>query len=363
MKKIGFIGLGLIGGSLARAVKRVHPDLELTAFDTDAKMLELAEKEHIITCGSTCLDSSLKHCDILFLCTPVSTIPSYLEEIKPFLWDGCIVTDVGSVKGIIHDAVKKAGISSYFIGGHPMAGSEKTGFQSANDRLFENAYYLLTPSNEIPQSKLDCLSELLSSLGALPLVLSPVLHDEITAAVSHVPHIIASSLVNLLRQNDTPEGLMKLTAAGGFKDITRIASSSSAMWQQICLSNQSAILKMLDQYIALLEKFRSDIAGQEEQQIYDAFSKAKDYRNSIPNTSSGPIQKVYELYCDLADEVGGIAMLATSLACNQISIKNIGIIHNREFTEGVLRIEFYHKEAAQKAAALLKKCNYTIYER
>lgn len=363
MKKIGFIGLGLIGGSIARTIKRINPDIELVAFDTDSKILCLAEKEKLISCGLNKIDMRLAGCDLIFLCTPVSSIPMYLEELKPFLWEGCIITDVGSVKGVIHEAVKKAGMNAYFIGGHPMAGSEKAGFQNSNDRLIENAYYLLTPTEEVPQQKVERLLEFFEALGALPLVLTPSLHDQITAAVSHVPHIIASSLVNLLRQNDTPEGLMKLTAAGGFKDITRIASSSSAMWQQICLTNQSAILNMLDQYIILLEKFRSDIEEKNADQIYDAFYEAKEYRNSIPNTSSGPIQKVYELYCDLADEVGGIAMLATSLACNQISIKNIGIIHNREFADGVLRIEFYHKEAAQKAAALLKKCNYTIYER
>ena len=156
---------------------------------------------------------------------------------------------------------------------------------------------------------------------------------------------------------------MKTIAAGGFKDITRIASSSPVMWENICLSNQEQILKLLDCYIHTLEIMRKDIADANSSALLDAFTAAKDYRDSITITAKGALKNVYELYLDLIDETGGIATVATILASNNLSIKNIGIIHNREFEGGVLRLEMYDGESLALAVALLKKHHYTIYER
>jgi prephenate dehydrogenase len=155
---------------------------------------------------------------------------------------------------------------------------------------------------------------------------------------------------------------MRTLAAGGFKDITRIASSSAVMWQNICLTNTSSIQNFLNQYISILKEFHSSLTRQDEDYLYQFFDGASEYRNSIPN-KSGMMQKVYEIYLDIIDEAGAIATIATLLATNSISIKNIGIIHNREFQEGVLRIEFYDESATAKAVDLLKKYSYTVYER
>ena len=188
-------------------------------------------------------------------------------------------------------------------------------------------------------------------------------HDFVTASISHLPHILASSLVNLVKGLDNSSQIMKRVAAGGFRDITRIASSSPVMWQQICLTNQAQILRLLESFIASLEQTKAEIASLDEAYLFDFFQSAKDYRDSLPLTGSGPIPKVYELYCDMVDEAGGIAALATILGTNQISIKNIGIIHNREFEDGVLHIEFYQESALKDAIALLRKYHYTVYER
>ena len=156
---------------------------------------------------------------------------------------------------------------------------------------------------------------------------------------------------------------MKTIAAGGFKDITRIASSSPVMWENICLSNREQILKLIDAYVEMLLKTRKDIENKNEQALIDSFSSAKDYRDSITISQKGVLKNVYELYLDLLDEAGGIATVATILASNHLSIKNIGIIHNREFEDGVLRLELYDAEALEVAVELLKKHHYTIYER
>ena len=244
-----------------------------------------------------------------------------------------------------------------------MAGSEKTGLSNASETLLENAYYIITPTKKSPSPAVEELTKLVRSLGAIPLVLGYEQHDYATAAISHLPHVIAYSLVNLVRESDDENEIMKTIAAGGFKDITRIASSSPVMWENICLSNQEQILKLLDNYIHTLEVVRTNIADADSPALLDAFTAAKDYRDSITITAKGALKNVYELYLDLIDETGGIATVATILASNNLSIKNIGIIHNREFEGGVLRLEMYDGESLALAVALLKKHHYTIYER
>jgi len=157
--------------------------------------------------------------------------------------------------------------------------------------------------------------------------------------------------------------MMKQLAAGGFKDITRIASSSPTMWQHICLKNRENISHILDAYIETLKEARDAVASSDEEVLYRIFETSRDYRNSIPDASLGPIKKNFSVYCDIIDEAGGIATIATILASNNISLKNIGIIHNREFEEGVLRIEFYDEASSHKAADLLQKYRYIVYER
>ena len=360
---IGFIGLGLIGGSIAKSIKRFYPDYRIYAYTRTEATLDEAIKEGVVDVKCKKEDPRFSECDYIFLCAPVNDNISYLSWLKDKIAPGCIVTDVGSVKGEIHKAVHEMGMDGHFIGGHPMAGSEKTGYQSATDYLIENAYYILTPGGEIDILRLTDFMELISSLGAIPLVLTYEEHDYITAAVSHLPHIIASALVNAVHKMDTPEEYMKLIAAGGFKDITRIASSSPVMWQQIFLENREMISKVLDEFIRLIVQAKCWVDNSDSSELYDMFSSSREYRNSLPDSTKGALDRVYAVYCDLYDEAGGIAAIATLLANNNINIKNIGIIHNREFEEGVLRIEFYEEEDCIKAENVLNEHNYTIKKR
>lgn len=362
-QKIGFIGLGLIGGSIAKTIKRFYPDYELIAFDTNRTTLSLALQEETIDFAATTIDESYQNCDYIFLCAPVTYNVEYLKKLKPLISSSCIITDVGSVKTNVHEEVTALGMSSLFIGGHPMAGSEKTGYENATDHLLENAYYILTPSETVPKEKVESYQNFISTLNSIPLVLDYKEHDYVTAAVSHLPHIIASALVNFVKESDSKEELMKMIAAGGFKDITRIASSSPVMWQQICLENQSNIEKVMVGFSTLLQNAQEWVKEGQKDTLFEFFQSAGDYRNSIPNSSLGPIKKIPAIYCDIIDETGSISIIASILASNGISIKNIGIVHNREFEEAVLRIEFYDERASVTAATLLRKYRYVIYER
>ena len=361
--KTGFIGLGLIGGSLAKAIRLFVPDCTIIAYDCDQNTLANAVREGTVDSVSSSIDSSFQGCDYIFLCAPVSVNTSYLPALKPYIGSDTILTDAGSVKTEIHRAVIENHLESSFIGGHPMAGSEKTGFSFSKAALFENAYYILTPEKAVSPDKISRYRSLVEQIHAMPLIMGCARHDEITAAVSHLPHIIASGLVNYVRRSDSPDGVMRQIAAGGFRDITRIASSSPDMWQQICLANHDSILKSLHSYTASLREIETLLEEGDSVKLREYFSEARDYRDSMPDRASGPIEKTFVLYCDLVDEAGGIATIATILATQNISIKNIGIIHNREFEEGVLRIEFYDGTSYDRGVASLERHHYTVYTR
>ncbi len=360
---IGFIGLGLIGGSIARTIRRLYPEKKLYAASGHASTIAEAYGARAIDNAAPLPLGEIAACDLIFLCAPVQKNIEYLRALKPLLAPGSIVTDVGSVKSGIHAAAEAEGMSRCFIGGHPMAGSEKTGFANSTAYLLENAYYILTPSAGTPAEKVDELADFVRSLGALPMVMDCAAHDHATATVSHLPHIVAAGLVNLVRDQDDTHETMKTIAAGGFKDITRIASSSAVMWENICLSNREQILEIMDRFSEQMSAIRSRIAAGDGGAVNGFFQSAKDYRDSISVSDSGSIKKTFELYCDLIDEAGGIATIATILASNNLSIKNIGIVHNREFEDGVLHLEMYDADSLHEAVELLRKYHYTVYER
>lgn len=359
----GFVGLGLIGGSIAKAIKAFHSDYQICAYDVNEESLVAAGNEGIVDIVLSDIGKGFEICDIIFLCAPVSCNAENLLRLKKYIKPDCLLTDVGSVKTGIHEQISALGLEAQFIGGHPMAGSERFGFANSKAQLLENAYYILTPTASVPDYMIENYKQLVQSLGAIPLILSYSQHDYVTGAISHLPHVIAAALVNFVRDADGEDGIMKLIAAGGFKDITRIASSSSTMWQQICLTNTDNISELLGQYIKALEDIKHKIDQKSEQPIFDFFSDARVYRDSFIEASSGPIKKSFSIYVDIPDEPGAIASIATMFALNSINIKNIGITHNREFEEGILRIEFYEEDSIRAAIELLEKKNYVVHQK
>lgn len=370
MNTYTFIGFGLIGGSIAKRLKQEQPDCMIYSYSRT--------KEHLLPAiVDGILDGVLDKPDdfevitsssIIFLCTPVTYIEQYLMQLAPIILNepACadtIITDVGSTKNDIYETICRLGLSSHYVGGHPMAGSEKTGYQNAKAHLLENAYYILTPCPDTGSGMTERMEALAKQLGSIPIVMNSKEHDYAVAAISHLPHLIASSLVNLVHDRDNPEQIMKQIAAGGFKDITRIASSSPEMWEQICMSNREPIIQLLDDYIHSLSSIRASISDSRGQDIYGLFDASRTYRDSISDINRGPLPLEHSIYCDIADETGAIATIATFLAIQQISIKNIGIIHNRESDEGVLKIEFYTQEAKNQAAEVLKNRMYTVFPR
>lgn len=213
----GFIGIGLIGGSVAKALRRVYPGCKIIVYNRSAEARVLALNDGTANIAVDKVDSTFAECDYVFLCTPVEKNVEYLKILKSIIKSDCIITDVGSVKGNIHSVVKELSMEKSFIGGHPMAGSEKTGYEHANDRLLENAYYAITPASDVNEARVLEFTEIVNTIGAIPINISYMEHDRVVAAISHLPHIVASSLVNLVKHNDSKEEYMKIMAAGGLK--------------------------------------------------------------------------------------------------------------------------------------------------
>lgn len=360
--QIGFVGLGLIGGSIAKSIRRLFPKTSIIGFDVDTNALSKATEDGTLSKVVTSIEA-MGECDYIFLCAPVHYNIAYLPILKKVIKDTCILTDVGSVKSDICKAIHENHLDDYFIGGHPMVGSERSGYDAANDRLIENAYYFVTPSSAVPIQKVEEFRTFLEDLGAIPIVYSPEKHDEITAYISHIPHVIASCLVNLVAGKEDDNQMLKQLAAGGFKDITRIASSNPVVWEHILLSNPENVTKGLRAFIADLNNMIDNIENENARGIYNFFDRAKDYRNSVPDHATGVIRVNYDVYVDIPDEPNALAKAVTYIGNANINLKNIGITHNREDNEGVLRLSFYNDESAIQAVNILIQKGYQVYKR
>ncbi len=358
---IAFIGLGLIGGSIARGIKRANPDIRIMAYMRTRRRLEQAHAQGIVDVILDGIDGHLSQCDMIFLCTPVEYNADYLKSIRPYLKPGAILTDVGSTKTNIHEEVRRLHMEDCFVGGHPMAGSEKTGYENSTDHLLENAYYIVTPSEKSTSEQVERVAEIARTLGAIPMVLDYREHDRAVAAISHLPHLVASTLVNLVKARDNSAETMKQIAAGGFKDITRIASSSPEMWEQICMANSGPIGEILEQYIASLSSILEAIKSHREGAVFDLLKESREYRDSITDRAKGAIEPDYSFSVDIVDEAGAISTLSVILAAKGISIKNIGINNNRERGEGALRITFYDEESLNAAWTQLTRYHYELF--
>ena len=280
--KITIIGVGLIGGSLGLALKEKNPNSRIVGIDKQ-EIIEKAIAQGAIDEGIVNLEEGIKEADIIIIATPVKTILNILTQINPFLKKGCLVTDTGSTKQqIVQKANKVLSKDIFFVGGHPMAGSEKYGIESAYPYLFHNKTYILTPTHKSNLGALEKISLLIKMIGAKKLILDPLEHDRIVSAVSHLPQIIAVSLINAigesaLRGNNNNY----FKAAGeGFKDMTRIASSPYKMWEDICDTNQENILEMIQEFKNYLEVMEDKLKN-DPNSLKEEFQKASKLRKTL----------------------------------------------------------------------------------
>ena len=286
METFGFISLGLIGGSVARAIREKNPDAKIIAYNRSPRSLEEALSDGVINEAVYQSDfekdgfRAFAGCDLIFLCAPVQKNEEFLEQLKPVISPSCIITDVGSVKQIPAAFAKNAGLSSFFVGGHPMAGSEKSGYDNSSEDLLKGCVYILTPTDDTDTKKTERISGILKALGFELKVTTPYLHDYAVAGISHLPHVSSAALTCAVKDADTDDHLMKAFAGNGFQDTTRIAASSPEVWEQICLANSENIVELLERYIEKLELMKHFISEGEGEGIRKMFKDAGNYLHS-----------------------------------------------------------------------------------
>ncbi len=354
---IGIIGLGLIGGSLAKAIKKKDKNIKIVAFDLDIIQLNSALCDDNIDSYTLKIDDSFQKCDIIFICTPVDITIKIILDLKNHIKKDCLITDVSSTKELLTNKVLEIP-NINFIGGHPMAGSEKTGYENSSDILFENTFYIVTPFENSNVVHINLLKDIIYLIGGLYIEISPNEHDEAVSMISHIPHILASSLVNFVNNNDNNDNLLKTIAAGGFKDITRIASASGVLWNTIIKSNKDTILRNYRRFIEEQVQILELIEHNDDEKIIAYIEKGKKYRDSIGNLPN--YMKAYNISVNVPDQPNVIGIISTKLGIKGINIKNIGINHNREDSIFALTISFYDEDSMLKAVTILESSNYLV---
>ena len=354
---ITIIGVGLIGGSLALAIKHRFPLIHITGVDRPYVLRRALQRKAIDAAEPDVL-KAIQQANLIILATPISSILKLLPIISSHISSNTIVTDTGSVKQAI---VKDASIlfpKGNFIGGHPMTGSEFSGINAAHPLLFQNAIYILTPTKVNKISQVNKLANFLGLLDARVLTMDAAMHDRIVAAVSHVPQLTAVALMNTVGKNPLMRKQLSL-AAGGFRDMTRIASSPFDIWGEILPNNKTEIKKVLQLLIRNLDKYAKHLETN-PQQLRKEFLSSRAIRSRIPRSMKGFITPLVDIAVFVQDKPGQLARLTRVLAKAKINIKDIELIKVREGRGGTFRISFDNRTIAQRAAAILKKDNFEI---
>jgi len=358
------VGLGLIGGSLALNIKKQHPDAIIYGYDVNEAEIEKAIILKIIDEKVASFQSGSELADLIILATPVLETQKLMEQLVNIsLRENVLITDTGSTKKTI---VEKATILNdkgiQFIGGHPMAGSHKSGVTAAKEQLFENAFYIFTLSSTQGSEQVNTLKEWFKGTKARFIELTAEDHDEMTGILSHLPHVIASSLVEQAKDAQENFPLLSRLAAGGFRDITRIASSDPTMWASISLLNKDVLVRLLKQWMVKMNHITELIQEENFERLYSFFQEAKIFRDELPVHSTGVIHSFYDLFIDIPDYPGIISEITGYLAEEKISITNIRILETREDIYGVLRISFQNERDRSLAKVCLeKRTSYDLF--
>ena len=333
------VGMGLIGGSIGMALR--ERGWTVTGYDREpahaARALELGAVDAVGTDGNA---------HVTFVATPVRAVA---DEVRQALEAGDgLVTDVGSVKGAIVDAV---GPEPRFVAGHPMAGSERDGVEGSDPNLFRGAVWVLTPTEHTEGRAFAEVRSIVSALGAEVVSMPAEAHDRMVAVVSHVPHLTAATLMTLASERSTDHRALLRLAAGGFRDMTRIASGHPAIWPDICAENRGAILDALDGLIAQLGEVREVVAGGEADRLRKLLEGAREARLNLPVRAARPTQLV-ELRVPVPDRPGAIAEVANTASELLVNILDLEIAHNAEGDSGVMHLIVESARADELRAAL-----------
>lgn len=362
-KTIYIAGLGLIGASMALGIKRDHPDYKILGYNRSQASRDIALERGIIDRATDDFASFAPLADVIILTLPIKQTIAFIQELAGLnLKEGVIISDAGSTKAAIVEVAEEylAGKSIRFVGAHPMAGSHKTGAASADVNLFENAYYIFTPSSLTSSDTIEEMKDLLSGLHARFIEIDAKEHDRVTSQISHFPHILASGLMEQTAVYAQEHEMTRRFAAGGFRDMTRIAESEPGMWTSILLSNRETILERIEDFKNRLDEIGQAISKGEEEQIWNFFNQAREQRQAMEIHKRGGVDSSYDLYVDVPDEEDVILRILELL--RGTSLVNIHINEeNREDVHGILQISFKNSQDLERAERLISEnTDYTV---
>jgi prephenate dehydrogenase len=357
-KRITIIGVGLIGGSLAIAIKHRFPAIYIIGVDKP-QILKRALKRNVIDIAERSVERAVRSADLIIIAVPVFAIAKLLPTIAKNISPHAIVTDTGSVKRAIVEQAQKLFPNGNFIGGHPMAGSEFSGIDAAHPLLFQNAIYILTPTRTTNKKSLRTIAKFFNSLDARIFTIDPAAHDSVVAAVSHLPQLTAVALMNTVgkRHPNSPNHLS--LAAGGFRDMTRIASSRFLMWKDIISANQKEIGKALRLFINQLERMAA-VVDSNPARLSTEFKTSRNLRLHIPQSMKGFMSPLVDLSVFVEDKPGELARLTSSLAKKKINIKDMELIKVREGRGGTFRLSFENHNVSNEAARILQRVGFNV---
>ena len=332
-RRVALVGIGLIGGSIGLALRRAGVTVSGVDSDPDraARAAEIGALDQV--CAS--VGEAVSGADLTIVAVPVGKVADVVVEALDA--GARLVTDVGSVKGpVVRDVEsRRPAFASRFIGGHPMAGSEQEGLAGADADLFVGATWVLTPTGGTDPEAFAEVRALAAELGAEAIAVTPDLHDSLVAVVSHVPQLAASTLMNVAGASSDEHAVLLRLAAGGFRDMTRIASSHPAIWPDICLANRVAIVDALDNYLRELTHVRAIVDGADRDGLLALLERARVARRNLP-VGLPPEETLVELRIPVPDRTGVLAEVTTLATRLGVNIADLEIAHSLEGRSGVL---------------------------
>jgi prephenate dehydrogenase len=332
-RRVALVGTGLIGGSVGLALRQLG--IEVVGLDPDADRAARAREVGAIDLVAATLAEVAPRVDLVVVAVPVGAVADLVIEALDA--GASLVTDVGSVKGPVVAAVEAArpDLARRFVGGHPMAGSEQVGLDGASAEMFTGATWVLTPTSITDPEAFAAVRSLVSELGADTIALAPEIHDALVAVVSHVPQLAASTLMNVANEGSDRHAIMLRLAAGGFRDMTRIASGNPGIWPDICVANKEAIVTALDQYLTALMQVRAFVSGGDRDAIGTWLETAQRGRRNLP-TGLPVDQSLTELRIPIPDQPGQLAEVTTIAGRLGVNIIDFEMAHSLEGNRGVI---------------------------
>lgn len=356
-KTIYIAGLGLIGSSIALGIRRDHPDYRILGYNRGEESRQIALKKGFVDAVTADFTEFLPEADVIILAVPIEQVLRFIKDLaKQPLKEGVLVTDAGSTKEMITEAADQylAPLGINFIGGHPMAGSHKTGAIAADINLFENAYYIFTPSRATKKDAMARMTDLLSGLHARFIEIDAAEHDRVTSQISHFPHVLASSLMHEAGEYALDHPFTNNFAAGGFRDMTRIAESEPGMWTSILMTNGDKIVERIAAFQERLSAISEQISQKDADGIWEFFDAGRQIRQEMEIHKRAGVDSFYDIFISVPDEEDVILKILELL--RGTSVVNIRINEeNREDIHGILQITFKNKADLDRAARVIRE--------